>query len=55
MACWDYARRTGKARPEGLVIAKNLREFEADEERRLLREAARVVERDEHRRQARRN
>lgn len=53
VACYFCLRRTGEDRPEELVVAKAVREFERAEKRRLAREATRVVARDEERRCAR--
>lgn len=33
-ACYDYGRRTGKARPEDVVVKHNVRRFEEEISRR---------------------
>lgn len=33
-ACYDYARRTGRARPEDVVVKHNVRRHEKDTARR---------------------
>jgi hypothetical protein len=48
-----FKRRTGRERPEELVIADNIRKHEAEVERKLVREAVLRAERSEERRRAR--
>ena len=42
-----YRRSTGKDRSEALIVAENVRRFEAGVERKLARKAALIAERDE--------